>query len=263
MFRYIPYESPKTRDGKYTACQTEGDILLMRRIQLGLSQYDIARKIGIPVQSYQRLESGDRRITNCTMEIALAICATLLLDPCDLFSVDVEQPKVDTMKPLPSFDDNVANDLLIPKKAGRKPNKKGIMAVYLNDKTYPIQIPYDVLSALGKPSYIRLLINPQEKRVVIQPTNAEEKEAIDVPDNLYDSIMLAIRCPDFSAFLRNTLGWSEGRYMTETRIAYDNEGNINAIVNLTAAVRSDPAKELFVVPACFDSENGTAFLCEE
>lgn len=71
---------------------------------------------------------------------------------------------------------------------------------------------------------------------------------------------------DGQCSLTNTiqLAYNEGeKYMTETRIAYDNEGNINAIVNLTAAVRSDPAKELFVVPACFDSENGTAFLCEE
>ena len=41
---YIPFEYPATADGEYTAVLNEGQILLTRRLQLGLTIQQVDRK---------------------------------------------------------------------------------------------------------------------------------------------------------------------------------------------------------------------------
>lgn len=59
-------------------------ILKARRIELGLSQTDVALNSGISIQQYQKFEYGDRKLSNSSMVLGLRICAVLELDPYEV-----------------------------------------------------------------------------------------------------------------------------------------------------------------------------------
>ena len=60
-------------------------ILKTRRLELGMTQTEVAHESGIELQQYQRYESGIRPFENCSIRIGLKVCAALELDPYDLF----------------------------------------------------------------------------------------------------------------------------------------------------------------------------------
>lgn len=69
-------------DGKeYTIIQPDKGILYARRNQLGLTQQEVAKRSGINLRQYTRLESGERTMAGVSLRIGLAICDTLQLDP--------------------------------------------------------------------------------------------------------------------------------------------------------------------------------------
>lgn len=98
-YTFVPYEYPTTLDGRFFIGQDEHHILRSRREQLSLTQQQVADRAGIKLQQYQRLETGERHISGCSMRIGLAICAVLLLDPYEVVSVCAESPDASTMKP--------------------------------------------------------------------------------------------------------------------------------------------------------------------
>ena len=49
-----------------------------------LTQSEVAHEVGIDLQSYQKFESGKRKLENCSMRIGLQVCAALELDPYEL-----------------------------------------------------------------------------------------------------------------------------------------------------------------------------------
>lgn len=59
----------------------EGTILRERRLELGLTQNEVARESGIDLQHYQQFEYGVRVFSNCRMQTGLRVCAVLELDP--------------------------------------------------------------------------------------------------------------------------------------------------------------------------------------
>ena len=59
-------------------------IMKKRRKEMGFTQGDIAEEAGITLQQYQNFEYGRRKIANCSMILALRICAALELDPYEL-----------------------------------------------------------------------------------------------------------------------------------------------------------------------------------
>lgn len=63
----------------------DAGVLRQRRHQLGLTQKQVADLAGILVKQYQRLESGERKILNASLRIALPVCAVLKLDPYEFF----------------------------------------------------------------------------------------------------------------------------------------------------------------------------------
>ena len=77
-YTFIPYDFPTSRDGKYHCLLDDGQILRSRREQLGLSVYQVAEMAGIQFSQYQRLESGERFFSGCSMKIGLSVCAVLL-----------------------------------------------------------------------------------------------------------------------------------------------------------------------------------------
>ena len=56
----------------------EGQIIRERRIELGLTQEQVAVEIGMSLQQYQRYEYGERKFSNCAMRIGHLIYTTLL-----------------------------------------------------------------------------------------------------------------------------------------------------------------------------------------
>lgn len=98
-FTFVPYELPKSLDGRFIICQEDHQVLRSRREQLGLTQQQVADLAGIKLPQYQRLETGGRHLSGCSMRIGLAICAALLLDPYECVVVVVDQPNQATMRP--------------------------------------------------------------------------------------------------------------------------------------------------------------------
>ncbi len=58
-------------------CETIRD----RRLELGLTQEQVASKLEMNLREYQRYEHGDFKLANSRMKTGLRICAMLELDP--------------------------------------------------------------------------------------------------------------------------------------------------------------------------------------
>ncbi|MBR4656691.1 MAG: helix-turn-helix transcriptional regulator [Oscillospiraceae bacterium] len=61
-----------------------GRLLRDRRLELGLTQEDMALELGMSIHQYQRYEYGDRKLMNSPMRIGLRICEVLELDPYEV-----------------------------------------------------------------------------------------------------------------------------------------------------------------------------------
>ena len=118
MIKYVPFEFPKSTDGEYFLGLDEAGILKSRREQLGLTLKQVADMAGIQFSLYQRLEAGERNISGCSMRVGLAICAVLLLDPCEIVGVTVQQPSLKSLKPQTTFSADFMEN--IQNKVGRK-----------------------------------------------------------------------------------------------------------------------------------------------
>ena len=58
-----------------------GQMLRDRRLELGMTQEEVALELGMSIHQYQRYEYGETKLSNCRMKIGLKICAILELDP--------------------------------------------------------------------------------------------------------------------------------------------------------------------------------------
>ena len=58
-----------------------GQMLRDRRLELGMTQEDVALELGMSIHQYQRFEYGETKLSNSRMKIGLRICAILELDP--------------------------------------------------------------------------------------------------------------------------------------------------------------------------------------
>ena len=68
-------------------------ILRDRRLELGMTQEEVAFQLGMSIHQYQRYEYGEHRIANCRMRVGLRICAVLELDPYEV--VNIQNPNRD------------------------------------------------------------------------------------------------------------------------------------------------------------------------
>jgi len=103
-FVTVPYELPRSLDGRFIIAQEDHQVLRSRRKQLGLTQQEVANRAGINLMQYNRLETGERHLSGCSMRIGLAVCAVLLLDPYEILTINAEQPDPATMKPQERID---------------------------------------------------------------------------------------------------------------------------------------------------------------
>ena len=63
-------------------------ILKGRRIELGLTQQEVAVELGMHIRQYQRFEYGEQSLAKCSMQTGLRICAVLHLDPYEVIFPD-------------------------------------------------------------------------------------------------------------------------------------------------------------------------------
>ena len=57
-----------------------GSVLREKRLDLRLTQKQVAERSGIPYQSYQKFESGERNIMTCSFQIACRVVEALQMD---------------------------------------------------------------------------------------------------------------------------------------------------------------------------------------
>lgn len=254
---FVPFEFPQSDDGKYTALVTEDSILKIRRDQLGLSQQNVADMTQIPLTQYQRLESGDNVLAGASMRIGLAVCAALLLDPYDFINVNVSQPDPNDMKPVPMFHTDLPDDLLAPKKTGRKTTWKDIKTVFINYDGYSLLIPYDVLNILGGPQYVQMSWQLKQRRIVLRAANKHEEGALDVPEEKYENSIFAL--PEIKE-KRNpiaAMGWGVTPYSVEARLVRDHSDVIYLMIDLKTAKPADKKQinGVFITPECLYNED--------
>lgn len=103
-FTFVPFEFPTSLDGEFFIGLEDKEVLRSRREQLGMTQQEVATRAGIKLPQYQRLESGERQLSGCSMRIGLAICAVLLLDPYEQVPVLASPPDPASMKPQRKID---------------------------------------------------------------------------------------------------------------------------------------------------------------
>lgn len=93
-------------------------------------------------------------------------------------------------------------------------------ATSITHSTMPIAITFcyrrgrtvifkSVISALGNPDYIRMLINPEEKVVIVQACDKRERNAIEVPRNLSkDGVTFGINSVALLESMTKLMEWS-------------------------------------------------------
>lgn len=259
MTKYIsvPFEFPKSADGEYFSALGDSGILKSRRIQLGLTQQEVADKAHIYLSQYQRLESGDNYLSGSSMKIGLSVCAALLLNPYDFVDINIDQPDPTTMRPQQIIGEGIPENIFTRKRAGRKPIRKEIMTVYVNCDDYSLLIPYGILNKLGDPEYIQLRWNISKRRIVIIPATSADQNCLDIPKQEYEYSILAIPKILTDNNPINTMGWDNKPYALEAQLVLDVKGSLVVLIDLKTAVPTD-MKELrgfYLTPDCITDHN--------
>ena len=69
----------------------QAQVLKNRRIELGLTQQEIAVELGMHIRQYQRFEYGEQSLAKCSMQTGLRICSILRLNPYEVVFPDMKQ----------------------------------------------------------------------------------------------------------------------------------------------------------------------------
>ena len=161
---YIPFEYPATADGEYTAVLNEGQILLTRRLQLGLTIQQVADMSGIRFSQYQRLEGGERHFSGCSMKTGMTVCSVLLLNPADIIHPHTDAPRQKSLNRPPLFDPPGT------RRAGRKKNRQDIMELIITRDQ--IIVPEAVVATLGRPERIKHIVDQTNGRILLSDDSA-------------------------------------------------------------------------------------------
>ena len=137
------------------------------------------------------------------------------------------------------------------------------MTIYVNHPLFCLMIPPVVLEALGKPKYIQLLVNAEERRIAIRAVAAMADGCFDVPPLTYEGNALVF--PSQNELIQGTkkmLGWDDELYAVECFLVKDKNGEILVLADLYTARPSEDLIGPFTVPSVIDdgSDEGE---CEE
>ncbi|MBO5019185.1 MAG: helix-turn-helix transcriptional regulator [Clostridia bacterium] len=89
----IDFEREAPNGEKYIALLPDHIILKQRRLELNMTQQQVADEAGILLRQYHRVEKGERSITGTSARILLSVCAVLRIDPYDFFP-DIKQKDI-------------------------------------------------------------------------------------------------------------------------------------------------------------------------
>ena len=256
MIKYVPFEFPKSTDGEYILGLDDAGILKSRREQLGLTIKQVADMAGVQFSLYQRLEAGERNISGCSMRVGLAICAVLLLDPCEIVGVTVQQPCLKSLKPQTTFSADFMEN--IQNKVGRKQIRRDIMCVYFNHPFYSVIIPREVLQAIGSPHDIEFLWNNEKKQLLLHGVDIPYKDSFDVPPYTYTECT-ALVIPQTKLFdeAKTALGWDNNVYSVECKIVLDANKNKYFLFDLKNGHHSEKISGPYASPLKFADEDDT------
>ncbi len=251
-YTFVPFEFPRTTDGKYISLLDDAGILRSRREQLGLTMQQVAEMAGLKFSQYQRIEAGERALEACSMKVGLSICAALLLDPYKMVRVDVKQEN--NLKPQVVIDKIID----LPKRVGRKQIRRDIMTVYLNYMDYSIMIPYDVLSNIGinnsPPSHVQFMWDMKNRRIIIRPADENTEEALDVPEKKFEDSLLSLPTI-LSENPISAMHWETTPHEVEAKLVKDQGGKIALLLNLKMGRPIQHVNGCFVVPKCLTDED--------
>ena len=95
--KFIPFkETTQTINGEtYILMQQTHQILRQRRLELGLTQTQVAEKAGILLRQYARIEGQEGSFRSSGARIFLSVCAVLKLDPYMFFPEIEDNEKED------------------------------------------------------------------------------------------------------------------------------------------------------------------------
>ena len=210
----IPFQPPT--DGEYTAVLTEGQILMTRRLQLGLTQAQVAKMAGLHLSQYQRLEGSAHYFSGCSVRIGMAVCSVLLLDPTEIVRPSALPADSTTLKPVPLFGEADAH------RVGRKQIRRDIMSLTVTREQ--VIIPEDVLIALGRPPYVRYQHEKSKRRILLSA--ADEAGSGDI-FAVSDEHTLII--PDKGIITE------ESQFTAKCRLVRDRKGALFVLCDLSTA----------------------------
>ncbi len=255
MFRTIPFQFPQSKDGQYICILDNAGVLRSRREQLGLSQQQVAKLAHVQFSTYQRLESGVRDISGCSMKTGLSICTVLYLDPMELVSMQIYPPDLSSMKSQKAFDASIQPEHLLPKRVGRKQIRRDIMTVYVNCDPYSLIIPYEVFDKIGNPRFIEFLWHSKERRIVFHATKGQTKNSLDIPKEEFEHSLFAlprIICKNNPIAAMN---WGDTPHAVEARLVQDMNGIPFILIDLNTGkpIAAEVIEGVFETPSCLKS----------
>lgn len=249
MYHFIPFEFPKSLDGKLFAALSDNRIFFNRRTKFGLTQQQVADMAGVPLRQYQRLETGEVDLLKSSMGFGLSVCAVLMLDPYEISAVTVKQPDPSKLKPQDIID--VKESDVFPPKAGRKAKQRDSVRIGLNKDRFSIIIPYEALSLIGRPKYILMRWNIEKRRFLISASDAGEDGSFDVPAERNEKSLLAIPALRGKNPI-SEMNWGKEPYSVDSRIVVDNDGIRYILIDLNNAIPNnlEGFDGVYLTPEC-------------
>ena len=78
---------------------SDDSIIKNARLDIGLTQMEVADILGISTRQYQRYESGEKELAESPFQLGVAICELLHLDPYDFVVSLTDIAEVDGVRP--------------------------------------------------------------------------------------------------------------------------------------------------------------------
>lgn len=237
-FRFEPFTIPTAWQGKYTGIFTVSQILISRRMQLSLTQEQVAERAHIKQPQYQRLESGERSLRDCTMDIGLSICAALLLDPYQLLPINVNQPAVEGSLPMPTYVEPIANRA--EHRIGRKRlPRRDVIPVYADYKNCTLFISGNIAVPNEAPCYLRMSWQAFGRNIILIPYHQPVEDSFRIPDECDTHTLLRMDISSIPDDLLDTFKAMGGLVQLDAYLLKSENGNVSLSISMLLARRVD------------------------
>lgn len=206
-------------------------LLQEKRLNLEMTQQQVADEAKISLSTYQKFESGERNIRTASFDITCRVLRALGMDPTDFFDGKYVFGE-------PTFFDSEGQKYV---KTGRLITEDidddeaiNVMRVHIVNRS--LVIPLKILRAMGRPSVIKLLFNKEEKKLGIQVLKDKDDDTIEIPKEAYSGKWRGIRVDNerLIKVIYSLLDRETGKYLSEPEFFQK-----GCIVPLGEALKSD------------------------